>query len=156
VTVDIGDLSRPAIDPCARDQRGGREVFQLFRDWKQIRRVDDCLAFPARQSLRNLAVLPERDCQDDRVGLDCILQRPGDDRGTDRPSLRGQRLGRTAARDGHVDVLAGEGLGEGLAYLAESNDRVADDASPVGQTCDMPPSTTRSMAAVKRLSSEAR
>lgn len=71
--------------------------------------------FPARQSLRNLAVLPERDCQDDRVGLECFPQRLGDDRGSNRPSLRRQRLGRPAARDGHVDVFAGGGVGEGLA-----------------------------------------
>src|SRR5882757_1404125 len=98
-----------------RDDGGGRETVQLFKD---VRRVDDRLAFPARQGLRNLAVLPERDRQDDCVGLECILQRLGDDRGSNRPSLRRQRLGGPATRDGHVDVLTGEGVGEGLTYLS--------------------------------------
>ena len=74
-------------------------------------------------------MLLERDRQDDRVGLERIAQRLGDDRGADRFSLRRQRLGRAAARDDHVDVLAGEGVGEGLADLAEPYDRVAHDIS---------------------------
>jgi hypothetical protein len=78
------------------------------------------LAFPARQDLRNLAMFIERDRQDDCVGPECIPQRLGDDSGSNRPSLRRQRLGRAAARDGHVDVFTGEGVGEGLAYLTES------------------------------------
>src|SRR5260221_10776740 len=65
-------------------------------------------------------MLPERDRQDDCVGLECIPQRLGDDRGSNRPSLRRQRLGRPAARDGHIDVFTGEGMSEGLAYLPES------------------------------------
>src|SRR5579872_878176 len=56
-----------------RDEGGGQEVAQLFRgNSKRVRRVDDRLAFPARQGLRNLAVLPERDRQDDCVGIECI------------------------------------------------------------------------------------
>src|SRR3546814_17885895 len=51
-----------------RDKGGGRETIQLFRrDTKHVRRVDDCLDVPIRQNLGNLTVLPERDCQDDRV-----------------------------------------------------------------------------------------
>ncbi len=102
-----------------RDEGGGREAVQLFSTRTQrVRCVDDRLAFPARQGLRNLAMLPERDRQDDCVGLECIPQRLGDDHGSNRPSLRRQRLGRPAARDGDVDVFAGEGVGEGpgLSY----------------------------------------
>jgi len=62
----------------------------------------------------------ERDRQDGGVGLECIPQRLGDERGSNRLSLRCQRLGRPAARDGHIDVFTGEGAGECLAYLAES------------------------------------
>ena len=69
-------------------------------------------------------MLPERDGQDDCVGLECIPQRLGDDRGSNRPSLRRQRLGRPAARDGHL-VFTGEGPGEGLAYLSESYNCIA-------------------------------
>ena len=59
-----------------RDEGGGQETVQLFRgNSKRVRRVDDCLAFPARQSLRNLAMFPERDRQDDCVGRECIPQR---------------------------------------------------------------------------------
>jgi hypothetical protein len=44
-----------------RDEGGGREAVQLFREnSKRVRRVDDCLAFPARQGLRNLAMFLER------------------------------------------------------------------------------------------------
>jgi hypothetical protein len=69
------------------DEGGGREAVQLFKgNSKRVRGVDDRLAFPARQGLRNLAMLPERDRQDDRVGLDCIPQRLGDDRGSNRPT----------------------------------------------------------------------
>ena len=32
-----------------RDEGGGRKAVQLFRGYKRVRRVDDCLAFPARQ-----------------------------------------------------------------------------------------------------------
>src|SRR4029450_9628063 len=93
---------------------------------------------PARQGLRNLAMLPERDRQDDCVGLECIPQRLGDDRGSNRPSLRRQRLGRPAARDGHVDVFTGKGVGEGLAYLTESYNRIAHNASPIRVDIDSP------------------
>jgi hypothetical protein len=55
----------------------------------------------------------------------------GDDRGSNRPSLWRQRLGRAAARDGHVDVFTGEGVGEGLADLTESYDRIAHNGSPI-------------------------
>src|SRR3984957_11658144 len=114
------------------DESGGREAVQLF-GWnaKRVRRVDDRLTFPIRQGLRNLATFPERYSQDDCVGLECIPQRLGDDRGSNRPSLRRQRLGRPAARDGHVDVFTGEGVGEGLADLTESYNRVAHNASPI-------------------------
>jgi hypothetical protein len=83
-------------------------------------------------------MFPERDRQDDCVGLECIPQRLGDDRGSNCPSLRRQRLRRTAARDGHVDVFTGEGVGEGLAYLTESYNRVAHNASPIRVDIDSP------------------
>jgi hypothetical protein len=38
--------------------------------------VDDRLAFPARQGLCNLAMFPERDRQDDRVGLEDLREYP--------------------------------------------------------------------------------
>src|ERR1700692_2628874 len=65
----IGSAARVAAEPFdelgagerLRDVGGGRETVQLFRDWKRVRRVDDRLAFPARQGLRNLAMLPRRD-----------------------------------------------------------------------------------------------
>src|ERR1700687_439845 len=113
-----------------RNECGGRETIQFLRwDWKRVHRVDDRLAFPARQGLRNLAMFPERDRQDDCVGLECIFQRLGDNRGANRPSLRRQHFSRPAARDGHVDVFTGEGLGEGLAHLAESYNCVAHNFS---------------------------
>src|ERR1700723_2099558 len=83
-------------------------------------------------------MFPERDRQDDCVGLECIPQRLGDDRGSNRPSLRRQRLGRPAARDGHVDVSTGEGVGEGLAYLSESYNCVAHNVSRIRVDIDSP------------------
>jgi hypothetical protein len=115
-----------------RNEGGGQETAQLFgENSERVRRVDDCLAFPARQSLRNLLMFPERDRQDDCVGLECIPQRLGDDRGSNRPRLRRQRLGRPAARDGHIDVFTGEGVSEGLAYLPESYNRIFHNVSPI-------------------------
>src|ERR1017187_8006513 len=82
-------------------------------------------------------MFPERDRQDDCVGLECIPQRLGDDRGSNRPSLRRQRLGRPAARDGHIDVFTGEGVSEGLAYLPESYNRIAHISSPIRVDIDI-------------------
>src|ERR1700680_2591537 len=113
-------------------------------------------------------MFPERNRQDDCVGLECVPQRLGDDRGSNRPSLRRQRFGRPAARDGHVDAFTGEGVGGGLAYLTESYNCIAHNISPIrvrtkfekrprrGQTCAMPPSTARSTPVIYELSSEAR
>ena len=84
---------------------------------------------------------PERNRQDDCVCLECNPQRLGDDRGSNRPSLRRQRLGEPAARDGHVDVFTGEGVGEGLAYLTESYNRIAHNVSPIRVDNDSQPST---------------
>jgi hypothetical protein len=67
----------------------------------------------------------ERDCQNDDVGLKYIPQRLGNDRGSYRPSLRRQLLGWPAARDSHVNVSTGEGMGEGLAYFSESYNCIA-------------------------------
>src|ERR1700722_4893897 len=115
-----------------RDEGGGQEAAQLFRgNSKRVHRVDDRLAFPTRQGLRNLAMLPERDRQDDCVGLERIPQRLGNDRGSNRQSLRRQRIGRPAARYCYVDVFTGEGVGEGLAYLSESYDCVAHRSPPI-------------------------
>src|ERR1700722_6344449 len=82
-------------------------------------------------------MFPERDRQDDCVGLECIPQRLGDDRGSNRPSLRCQRLGGPATRNGHVDVSTGEGVGEGLAYLPESYNRIAHISSPIRVDVDI-------------------
>ncbi len=61
-----------------RNEGGGREAVQFLR-WqrKRIHCVDDRLALPTRQRLRNLTMFSERDCQDDRVGIERIRQRLG-------------------------------------------------------------------------------
>src|ERR1700678_2429663 len=115
-----------------RNEGGGQETVQLLREnSKRVRRVDNRLDFPIRQGLRNLAMFPERDRQNDCVGLECIPQRFGDDRGSNRPSLRCQRPGRPPTRDGHLDVLTGKGVGEGLAYLAESYNCIFHNVFPI-------------------------
>src|ERR1700722_10459601 len=85
----------------------------------------DRLAFPTRQGLRNLAMFPKWDRQEDDVGLERFLQRLGNNLSSNRTSLRFQFHGQTAACDRHVDIFTREGVGQGLAYLAESNNCVA-------------------------------
>src|ERR1017187_5207281 len=132
-----------------RNECGGRKTVQLLRgNSERVRRVDDCLAFPARQGLRNPAMFPERNRQDDCVSLECIPQRLGDDRGSNRPSLRCQRLGGPATRNGHVDVFTGEGVGEGLTYLSESYNCIAHNVSPILVDIDSQPSTARDINSV--------
>jgi hypothetical protein len=65
-----------------RDDGGGRKTVQLLRDRKQVRRVDDGLAFPARQSLRNIRVRLVTDSQKDDIRLDRFRQFFGNDRGS--------------------------------------------------------------------------
>src|SRR5438552_13323564 len=120
-------------------------------------------------------MFPERDRQDDCVGLECIPQRLGDDRGSNRPSLRCQPLGGPAARDGHVDVFTGEGVGQGLTYLSESYNCVTHNVSPsvyhalrapniewsdrpgvARQICARPPPPATSLPAIKLLPRDAR
>src|SRR5205823_13845259 len=81
------------------------------------------------------------------------------------PSLRGQRFRRPATRDSDVDFLAGERVGEGLAYLAESDNCIAHNVSPIHvdidpnrrlQIAEKPPSTGNSTPFTKLESSEAR
>ena len=85
----------------------------------------DRLAFPTRQGLRNLAMFPKWDRQEDDVGLERFLQRFGNNLSSNLTSLRFQFLGQAAACDRHVDIFTREGVGQGLAYLAESNNCVA-------------------------------
>src|SRR6202522_4889150 len=88
-------------------------------------------------------MFPERDRQDDCVGLECIPQRLGDDLGSNRRSARCQRLGGPATRNGYVDVFTGEGVGEGLTYFSESYNCVAHNVSPIRVDIDSQPSTAR-------------
>src|SRR6202158_4898109 len=88
-------------------------------------------------------MFPERDRQDDCVGLEDSPQRVGDDRGSNRPSLRGQRLGGPATRNGHVDVFTGEGVGEGLTYLSDSYNCVDHNVYTIRVDIDSQPSTAR-------------
>ena len=85
-----------ALDDRIGRQDGRNQVVETFHDLSA-----------------DLLMFPERDRKDDCVGLECIPQRLGDDRGSNRPSLRCQRLGRPATREGHFEVLTGKGVGEG-------------------------------------------
>ena len=97
-----------------------------------------------------------------------------------RPSLRRQLLRQPATRDSHVDVFSGKGAGQSLAYLSESDNRIAHSASPIHvdipthripvsrlaimrpprsrrlQMAEKPPSTFNSTPFTKLESSEAR
>jgi hypothetical protein len=55
-----------------------------------------------------------------------------------RKHERGGHSPRAAARDGHVDVFTGEGVGEGLADLTESYNRIAHNGSPIHVDIDSP------------------
>src|SRR3546814_12437964 len=72
----------------------------------------------------------EENGQENHVRLQCFLQRPGNDRGSDRLRLRQQGFGRPPAGDRDFDVVAGESAGEGLAYRAETDDGVAHGDGP--------------------------
>jgi hypothetical protein len=64
----IETFHQPGAGERLCDGGGGQETIQLFkRDTKRVGRVDDRLAFPARQGLGDLAVLRERDRQDNDV-----------------------------------------------------------------------------------------
>jgi hypothetical protein len=105
----------------------------MFRDCKRVHRVDDRLAFPARQGLRNLAMFPERDRQDDCVGLECIPQRLGDDRGSNRPSLRRQRLAYRAKLN-VIELIGGRKeypLHDNLQQCTQSSTHFPFSSSPL-------------------------
>jgi hypothetical protein len=51
---------------------------------------------PGCDLLRDFAMFPKRNRQEDRVGRDCILQRHGDNGGADRLCLLHQHLGEGA------------------------------------------------------------
>src|ERR1700722_4359963 len=70
-------------------------------------------------------MFPEWDRQEDDVGLERFLQRFGNNLSSNLTSLRFQFLGQAAACDRHVDIFTREGVGQGRAYLAESNICVA-------------------------------
>src|SRR3546814_6120304 len=89
-------------------------------DAEPVHRVDDRLALPARQVFGDLAMSLDQDSQENHVRFLRFLQRPGNDRGSDRLRLWQQRFGRAPAGDGDFDVVAGESAGEGLAYRAET------------------------------------
>src|SRR3546814_1963386 len=91
----------------------------------------------------------EQDSQEDDVRLGGFRERFGSDPGSyrGRGGCKALRLARSC--HGYVDTAPGKCPGQGLADLAEADDCIIHNISPIlcdarGQTCAMPPSTARS------------
>jgi hypothetical protein len=70
--------------------------------------------------------------------------------GSNRQSLRHQRLARPVARDGNVDAFTGERAGEGLSYRTETYNRITHITSPILIDVDSRPSTVLAHARASR------
>src|SRR3984957_13474917 len=168
-------LNQPCTGEGLRDGLGRRLSPQLLRGHAVgIGHIDDGLALPGRQRLRDIPVRLETDCQKDDVRLDRFRQLFGNDRGSNR-GCGGCKAFRVArGRHGHFDALAGKRLGQGLANIAEADNCVAhifsfglprprapniewsDRPGIARQICARPPSTATSLAVMKLLSDDAR
>jgi hypothetical protein len=73
----------------------------------------------------------ETDGQEENVGLDCFRQCLGNDRGSDRGRIGCKAFRVARGCHGYFDALAGKRLGQGLAYLAEADNCIAHDVSPI-------------------------
>jgi len=78
-------LYEPGAGERFGDNRGRRLTVQFLNgNTESIGRVDDRLALPVRDQLRDFAMFPERNGQEDDVGRDGVLQRLRDNGGADR------------------------------------------------------------------------
>ncbi len=174
-TQVIKTLHQPgAVNDFATNAEDGRPSSSSGGTGNEFIASMTVLPFQLGRAFAILAMFPERDRQDDCVGLECVPQRFGDDLRSNRPSLRCQGLGRAGDSRRDFNVLTGKGVGECLAlscrilqlrsssvllwftepYGAPSHRVECRWAS--GLDLRQPPSTASSLAVMKLLSSDAR
>src|ERR1700682_4019934 len=169
-------LNQSSTSEGLRDDLGRRLSPQFLRGHAVgIGHIDDGLALPGRQRLRDIRVRLEMDSQKDDVRLDRFREFFGNDRGSycGRIGCKAFRVARGC--NGYFDAVAGKRLGQGLADIAEADNCVAHIFSlglprptalriiewsawpgAARQSCARPPSTATSLAVMKLLSDDAR
>src|ERR1700720_2688052 len=137
LSKDGSDQMVEALDQsCAskslRDDLGGRLSPQFLRGHTVgIGHIDDGLPLPVRQRLRDSRVRLETDSQKDDVRLDRFREFFGNDRGADRGRSGCKAFRVARGRNGYFDALAAKRLSKSVANLAEANNCVAHDDSPI-------------------------
>src|ERR1700722_15944554 len=96
-----------------------------------IGHIDESLALPTGQCLRDIRVRLETDSQKDDVRLGRLRESFGNDRGSDRGRSGCKALRVARGGNGYFNALSGKRLGQRLADLAESYDCIAHNASPI-------------------------
>src|SRR5580692_10726748 len=98
-----------------------------------IRNVDNDLAAPLLELLRNILVGREWDSEEDDLGLMSVLDGLGKDAGTEFFLQRHKRLRSTGVCDSDFDIFVCEGARERGTNLAGTNNGVLHKESPVSQ-----------------------
>ena len=89
------------------------------------------LSLPGGQRLRDIRVRLETDGQEDDVRLDCFRQCFGNDRGSDRGRIGCKAFRVARGCNGYFDAVAGKRLGKSVADLAEADNCIAHNVSPI-------------------------
>src|SRR5450830_1511894 len=119
-------LNQFSTSESLRDDLARRLSSQFLRGHAVgIGHIDDGLSLPGRQRLRDIPVRLETDSQKDDVRLDGFGQLFRDNRRSDRGRSRCKAFRVVRGCNGHFDALAGKGLGQGLADIAEADNCVA-------------------------------
>src|SRR5580692_7505074 len=102
-------LYEACSDECLGHDFRREETSQLFRsNPKSIRKVDDDLAVPLSELLRNILVSRKWDSEENHLRLAGVLKGLGNDSGTEFFLQRRKRLRSTGVCDCDFDVLACE------------------------------------------------
>src|SRR5450830_958801 len=119
-------LNQFSTSESLRDDLARRLSSQFLRGHAVgIGHIDDGLSLPGRQRLRDIPVRLETNRQKDDVCLDGFRQCRGNDLWPD-PGRSGCKVFRVARGcNRYFDALAGKGLGQGLADIAEADNCVA-------------------------------
>src|ERR1700722_19660182 len=125
-------LDQSCVSKSPRDDLGRWLSPQFLRRHAVgIGHIDDGLSLPGRQSVRDILVRLETDSQKDDVRLDRFREFFGNDRGSDRGRGGCKALRVARGCNGYFDAASGERLSKSLADIAEANNCVAHDDSPI-------------------------
>jgi hypothetical protein len=126
----IEALNQSAASEGLRDGLGRRLSPQFLRGHPVgIGHIDDGLALPVRQRLRDLPVRLETDSEKDNVCLDRFRQFLGNDRGSDRGRSGCEAFRVARGCNGYFDAVAGKRLAQRPTDLAEANSYAARSAT---------------------------